>query len=176
MPSKLKHKKLNVQEEKCVAAWIENHGHNRNATLVGYPSHKKWNVNSQDTFATKFFKRPHIAHRIKDIEHKVAKKTEISAEWVLKRIVKNIDRCMQEVPVLNTDGSHKLIAGPDGNLVAMFEHNATAANQGLGMLMKHKGLYELDNRQRDSLTRQIGKMDLDKLEDMAKHLKKLLAK
>lgn len=169
-------KKCNDKEEAAIKAYIENGQHQLNAALSAYPHIHKWTVQSQRNFASKLFKRGWVADRVAGIRAKVEKKTEISAEFILRTLQDNVNRAMQYSPVLEPDGSPKMIETPDGTVAAAYVYQGTVANQALNMLMKHKGLFELDNRQRDSLSRAIDTLSKETLETVAERLRGIAKK
>ena len=74
---------------------------------------------------------------------KLAKKTELSAEWVLLRLQEVAERCLQRVPVMRFDRIEKCMAqavDPDTG-EGIFEFDASGANRALELIGKHLGMF-----------------------------------
>lgn len=74
--------------------------------------------------------KPHIAEVIAELQSKRSAKTAISAEWVIERLQRVHDRCMQEEAVMASDG-------PTGEY--RFEHSG--ANKSLELIGKHLAMF-----------------------------------
>lgn len=167
-------KSLTPKEEEAVASFIKADLKDRlGAARKSFPHILKWGDQAQRNYASKFFKKPHIAARIENVQVKAAKKTEITTEYVLTAVTETLDRCRQVAPVLDSKGKQVYVEGADGTQVPAFEFNPQGVLKAADMLMKHKGLYELDNRQRDSVSRAMEKLPLEKLEAVAEKLRKI---
>lgn len=60
----------------------------------------------------------------------IAKTNEISVDWVVKKQVEIIERCMQASPVYDDNGDR----------TGEYKFDSTGANQGLRLLAKHLGM------------------------------------
>jgi phage terminase small subunit len=60
-----------------------------------------------------------------------AARTQIDADWVLKRLVENVDRAMQVVAVKDSEGAS----------TGEFKYEGNVANQALGLIGKHLGMF-----------------------------------
>ena len=74
--------------------------------------------------------KPYIAEFIAELQVKRSAKTALSAQWVLDRLERVHDRCMQEVQVISSDG-------PTGEF--KFEH--AGANRSLELIGKHLAMF-----------------------------------
>lgn len=74
--------------------------------------------------------KPNIAEYISKLQAKRSDKTELDAQWVIERLQRVHDRCMQEEAVTDADG-------PTGEY--RFEHSG--ANRSLELLGKHIGMF-----------------------------------
>jgi len=82
------------------------------------------------TQASDLLTLPNVKKHIEELQSKIAKKCEISVEWVIEKQVKVIARCMQEEEVLDKDG----------NKTGDFTFDSSGANTGLKTLAKHLGM------------------------------------
>lgn len=86
--------------------------------------------------------KANISQYIKQKLQERAKRTEIDADWVLKRFVAISDRCMSEItPVL--------ARGDDGKMqeTGEYQFDSAGANKATEMIAKHLGWFEKDNGQ-----------------------------
>ena len=74
--------------------------------------------------------KPQIAEVIAVLQAKRSAKTELNAQWVLDRLQRVHDRCMQEEAVMSSDG-------PTGEF--KFEHSG--ANKSLELIGKHLAMF-----------------------------------
>jgi len=65
-----------------------------------------------------------------------AKRVEVDADWVVRRLVENVERAMQVIPVLDSDGD------PIGE----YRYNGSVANKGLELLGRHLCMF-VDKRE-----------------------------
>jgi len=72
-----------------------------------------------------------ITAEIKRLVDERAKRVEIDADWVVQRLIQNVQRGMQLVPVLDSDGE------PIGE----YRYNGAVANKALELLGKHLGMF-----------------------------------
>lgn len=75
--------------------------------------------------------KPAIAAAIMDAKDARAERTEVTAEWVVERLVENHNRAMQAEPVL--DGR--------GNPTGVYRYDGGVANKALELLGKHAGMF-----------------------------------
>lgn len=74
--------------------------------------------------------KPHISDKIAELKAIRSHKTELNAQWVLERLQRVHDRCMQEEAVMTSDG-------PTGEF--KFEHSG--ANRSLELIGKHLAMF-----------------------------------
>lgn len=75
--------------------------------------------------------KPAIRDRILALMKKRAERAEVTADWVLARLVENVERSMQSEPVLDHEGE------PTGE----YRYHGTVANRALELLGKHMGMF-----------------------------------
>lgn len=73
-----------------------------------------------------------IAAVIADRQKAVSNKLELSAEWVLERLVENVDRAMQVAEIKNADGTR----------TGEYKYEGNVANRALELLGKHIGMFK----------------------------------
>lgn len=78
-----------------------------------------------------------IALYIADKQAIISKEAEVDAVWVRKRFKTISDRCMQEVPVLDSEG----------NPIGEYKFDSAGANKATESLGKIIGVFEKDNEQ-----------------------------
>ena len=73
-----------------------------------------------------------IAAAISERQQAVSNKLELSAEWVLEKLVENANRAMQAVAVTDSEGA------PTGE----YKYEGNVANRSLELLGKHLGMFK----------------------------------
>lgn len=71
----------------------------------------------------------------------LAKKLNVTQEWVLQRFLDISNRCMQAEPVLNRKGQQILVENAEGDMVPAFMFDSTGANKATEMIGKHLGMF-----------------------------------
>ena len=89
---------------------------------------------------------------------KIEKRTEITQDYVLSRLVSVVERCMEAEPVLDADG----------NPTGVFKFNPQGANKALELLGKYKGMFT-DNLKIDLQGDLRGMTEEQLVEWIAKH-------
>lgn len=80
-----------------------------------------------------------VQNVLRFIRRERMERTLITSDWVLNKLVQVVERCMQGQQVLDADGN------PTGE----WKFDPKGAVAALNLLMKHLGLFEKDNRQRN---------------------------
>ncbi len=81
-----------------------------------------------------------------------AERTEITLDWVIKRLVANAERAMQAVAVQDSSGKE----------TGRYTYQGSVANRALELLGKHIGMWPREQRG-DDLPKPIEEMDADEL-------------
>jgi phage terminase small subunit len=68
-------------------------------------------------------------------------RTEITSDFILNGIRKNIERCEQAAPVLDREGNPVMTANEDGELAAAYKYDATNVFKGYELLGRHLKLF-----------------------------------
>jgi phage terminase small subunit len=82
-----------------------------------------------------------IAEFIQELKDNRSKSTQITTEWVVKRLKEISDRCMTTEPVMEWQDGKKV---PTGEYI----FDSSGANRATELLGKHLGSFEADNGQR----------------------------
>ncbi len=85
--------------------------------------------NSAANTATKWLRMAKIQTAIQIATAERVNRTQIGQDWVVERLVENVNRAMQKVPVLDKDGSE----------TGEWIYQGNVANQALALLGKHTG-------------------------------------
>ena len=79
-----------------------------------------------------------------------AEKLGLSQEWVLRRLMQVVERCLQAEAVVDRKGEPVIIETPEGEMGAAYTFQAAGANRALELLGKHLNLFnETVNHQND---------------------------
>lgn len=166
--------KLTPGEETAVREFIANGGDQTKACLKAFPHWKKWKPKTIWSSASTLFAQEKVQRRLAVVEKKALKKTEITKEYVLSTIVETIERCKQVSPVLDKKGDNVFVEGPNGDLVPAFTFDPASVLKGADLLAKHKGLYELDNAQKNPITDSVNDLPEESLKVIAERLQELI--
>lgn len=107
-----------------------------------------YSKNTANEQAARLLANVSIQSRTVELKKEREKRTQVTADEVIKDIIELKNRCMQKVPVLHYDKELKQYVqeeDKDGNNVWKFD--SQGANKALDMLAKHTGAYERDNLQ-----------------------------
>jgi len=90
-----------------------------------------------------------IQQEISKHQNQLRIKTGVDVEHITGQLKEVAERCMQRVyPLLNRDGSPKLVENADCEMVPGYVFDASGACRTLELLGKHIGFFEKDNSQR----------------------------
>jgi phage terminase small subunit len=93
---------------------------------------------------------PGIWDAVKKLIDKRSDRTEITQDWVIKKLVENVNRAMQAEPVYDKDG----------NKTGEYVYQGSVANRALELLGKHVGMFT--NKEEGDYTVQININRVDK--------------
>lgn len=132
------------------------------AYLAAYPGCKK--KDSARANASKLLAKTNVSAYVRELNERISEKLQITAEDVVRDLIKVKDRCMQAEPVKVWDpDSHSLVDSD-----AEYTFDSKGANQALKLLGDHLGMF----RQKVEVSgdvEQMKKLDniLEKIEDAA---------
>ena len=78
--------------------------------------------------------KPHIGVRVTELLDKTAKRVEIDKAWVLRKLVKNMRRALQETPVRKFIGGEWVETG-------VYQYEGAVVNRALELLGKEQGMF-----------------------------------
>jgi|6_EtaG_2_1085325.scaffolds.fasta_scaffold15830_2 phage terminase small subunit len=128
--------KLTDKQEKFCKEYLRDLNRTQAAIRAGY-SEKTANVIGNENLL-----KPYIAERIQQLQERRNKKLEISTDSVVLNLIKAMKICLGEenTYVVTNDGTELSVKKTDvGNFIKVQD-----------MLMKHTGMYEKDNKQKDT--------------------------
>ena len=86
----------------------------------------------------RLLKNVDVAAALKSAQEKRSERTEITQDWVIDRLVENVERAMQAVPVLDNLGRQ----------TGEYVYQGAVANRSLELLGKHQGMF-VDRQETD---------------------------
>lgn len=98
------------------------------------------NVARPDVMATKLMKREDIQSAIMERMTRRRELIELDEKWVLDRLRKVVDRCMQVEPVMSR-GEQTFTQTEDGELALAYTFDAAGANKALELIGKHFAMW-----------------------------------
>ncbi len=117
--------KLNAKRRRFCQEFVVNCNATQAAIRAGYSEHT---AREQGAF---LFSLVIIRDCIAELQKKIAKKTELSAEYVLTGLMSVHQRCIQAEPVMDREGKE----------TGEYRFNASGANRSLELLGKHLELF-----------------------------------
>lgn len=127
------------RQERFAREYIR-HGRGERAVIAAGYKAKTWvehGSTSASVQANKLLKLTHVRFRIQELQEQRARKADISDSYVLARLKKITERCLQEVRPI-------LARGPGGAMVETgeFEFDSAGANKALYMIGTYLGMFE----------------------------------
>lgn len=141
--------KLTPKQEAFVLAYLKT----GNATEAYRTAYNPKTMSDENiwTEASKLLKHPKVAPRLAQLQAKVEERAIVSKEWVISRLVENVNRAMQAEEV----------TGADGEPTGLFRYEGSVANRALELLGKELKMFidrkevgkpgEFDNMDADEL-------------------------
>ena len=96
------------------------------AIRAGYSS------NGAEVTGHRLLRNPKVAARIAKTLNERIERTEITADWVITKLVENVERAMQARPVVDSQG----------NQTGQYRYDGNVANQALRHLGQHLGMFK----------------------------------
>ena len=94
--------------------------------------YKAKNDNVDKVCASKLLTKPNVKPAVEKLMQNRAEKNLLTADWVLKHLKENADRCMQYKPVVDRCGHHE---------TGVYKREPKAANKSLELIGKHIGMF-----------------------------------
>ena len=105
--------------------------------------------------ASEMLSKPDIQARIAELMQERSSRVRIDADWVLMAAKRVYDRCMQEEPVLEKDGTPVMCTTEHGEIAAAYTFNAAGANKALETIGKHVAVNAFAEKQAEDKQEQI---------------------
>lgn len=83
----------------------------------------------------------HVWDAVTDAMAERSERTQITADFVLQGIVKNIKRCEQAEPVVDRNGDPVYVTTEQGDVVPAYKYDATNALKGYELVGKHLKMF-----------------------------------
>jgi phage terminase small subunit len=83
------------------------------------------------TTAAQNLAKRNIEDRIRELQRERAERTEITQDWVLEKLVANVERSMRAVPVFDREGAE----------TGEYQYQGSVANKALELVGKHLGMF-----------------------------------
>lgn len=133
------------QEKFCREYLIDNNG-TQAAIRSGY---SKKTANEQ---ASRLLANVNVASRVRELRGEQEERTEITADFVIQSLKEVALRCMTNKPVMEWDYEAKQqVQKVDEDGKGVYEFDSQGANRALELLGKHKGIFEVDNKQKQAV-------------------------
>jgi hypothetical protein len=127
---------LNPKQEAFVQEFLVDHCGTQAAIRAGYG---RLNAGS---YARHLLQTPKVQHALAKLKAERMRRTQIDQDFVIEKLVENIERAMQAVPVLDRNGQ------PTG----VYRYQGHVVNEALRMLAKHTGGFNADEREDKNVT------------------------
>ena len=121
--------KLTPKQERFISEYLVDLNATQAAIRAGYSR------NSARQIGVENLSKPVIAAAVSAAKRERSEATKIDAEYVLKRLHQIVERCLQEVKPALHPKTRRQLKDEGGN--ALYNFNATGANQALALLGKH---------------------------------------
>jgi phage terminase small subunit len=108
-----------------------------NATQAYLRAGYKVNDNVARANASRLLTNANVHARIEQLQAERAKKLELDANWVLRRLKDISDRCMQSEPVLEFDYEEKKLVE-----TGEYKFDSNGANKATELIGKHLGMFK----------------------------------
>ncbi|MFU8927766.1 terminase small subunit [Acinetobacter puyangensis] len=127
---------LRGKQQRFVDEYLIDRNATQAAIRAGYSAKTAYSIGEQN------LKKLEIAKAIEDGERELAKRAQVSQEYVVKTIVKTIERSMQSEAVTDRDGIPVCAEDADGEWRPVYKFDAFAALKGAELLGKHLGMFK----------------------------------
>lgn len=127
---------LRGKQQRFVDEYLIDRNATQAAIRAGYSAKTSYSIGQEN------LKKPEIMAAIETAEKELAKRAQISQEYVIKTIVNTVERCAQAAPVLDKEGNPVLVLDGDGQLRPVYKFDSLAVLKGSELLGKHLGMFK----------------------------------
>jgi phage terminase small subunit len=128
-------KPLSAKQAQFVREYLIDLNATQAAIRAGY------SAKNADKIGSELLGKTRVAQAVKEAVDARAKRTEITADYVLETIHDTIERCRQAKPVLTQFGQPVMVETPDGEIVPAYRFDPAAVLKGCELLGKHLKLF-----------------------------------
>ena len=118
----------NLQHEKFVQELVRGKGQGEAYLAAGY---KAKSVAVASAAATRLLKDVKVQARLEELKAQAVERTVLTKQWVIDKLIQNVERAMQAQPVLDAKGV------PTGE----YRYEGSVANRALELLGKEQGMF-----------------------------------
>ena len=129
-------KKLTDLEAQFVREYLEDLNASAACLRAGYKTRHP------NALAAQVKAKPHVQAAISAAMEARARRTEISADWVLKNLKEVAERCLQAVPVTRFNREEKRQVQVEENGQGVWTFDASGAIRSLELIGKHRGMFK----------------------------------
>lgn len=126
---------LSDKQQRFVDEYLIDLNATQAATRAGYSAHT---ANEQ---GARLLAKVSVRAAVEEGKAKIAKKLEVTQEYVLSTIVNTVERCRQSEMVTDRKGEPILTETPEGGLAAAYTFNAAGVLKGAELLGRHLGMF-----------------------------------
>ncbi len=118
--------KLTPKQQRFVEEYLVNLNATQAAVRAGYSEKTAYSVGHEN------LKKPEVAAAIQEAMAARSERTKADQDWIVERLVENVERAMQLEPMTNREGK------PKGEYV----YQGNVANKALELLGRHVGMFD----------------------------------
>ena len=117
---------MNARQQCFVQEYLVDLCATKAAIRAGYSEKTAANIGHEN------LRKPEIEAAIQEAMAARAERTQGSQDWIIEKLIENVNRAMTAIPVLDKDG----------NETGDFTYQGSVANRALELLGKHAGMFE----------------------------------
>ena len=131
-----KNKVLTQKQDSFVQEYMIDLNATKAAIRAGYSK------NNADKIGSRLVGNSRVAEAIREAKEECARRTGLTADYVIQSLMDVVRRCMGGSPVLNMSGKQVV----DENNMPLWKFDSSGANRALELLGKHIGLFNPDTQ------------------------------
>lgn len=125
---------MNARQRRFVDEYLVDLNATQAAIRAGYSEKTAYSIGQEN------LKKPEISSRIADAQAEIAKRTEVTVDYVIKNLVEVIERCSQRAPVMVREGK-RMVQLVDEDDRHVWQFDAKGVIGASNLLGKHLGMY-----------------------------------
>ena len=132
---------LSAKQERFCREYILDYNGTQAAKRAGYSEKSAYSQ------AGRLLKNAEILARVRELQHEQVERLSVSADYVVLKLMENREKCMEPVPVLDSNG----------NQTGEYTFDSKGALRALELLGRHLGMF--DDRLKITAKMNTGKLD-----------------